>query len=374
MIDIWTVCLLAFCAGNDRTVSIAVTLDAPAKNVTINIAPLRYHKSFACSFTLDDGLVSAARVAFPFFNGGQVAPSFKDHWGADQGGDGAHYPGLFYTDGCGNNLPFTAAVAINARAIGTFTGYLSWNDLERMTRAGWDVLNHSYTHATGKDVQAAWEVEENTRTVQQRLHTGMQQFVIPGGKDSDLSLPLYTDAAFAQGLHAVHCGNFTSHWMEPAASAHWDSLRVGRLFLHNKMKNDVLKEIDQHLETGKHYWLNIFTHSVGNDDLWNISFPFNDFSAFFNRLAAVYGRDGKDNIWFAPPEAVHVYEALRRAVKPAIKRNGNKLLITFDAPQPEKHRALTFMVQGGAAITAVSGKNCSIESYGGTKQIINITW
>lgn len=383
MINVWAVCLLALYAGKGidgqklamhDTISIAVTLGAPASTATISIAPLRYHKSFACSFTMDDGLVSAARVAFPFFNGGKVAPAFKDQWGFDQGGDGAYHPGLFYTDGCGNALPFTAAVAINARSIQASTGYLSWNELEHMINAGWDVLNHSYTHATGKDVRAAWEVEENTRVVRQRLHTGMQQFVVPGGKDDQLSRPLYADAAFTQGLRVVHSGDFPDYWIEPAAHTDWNRLPAGRLFLHSKMKKDIFEEIEQHLATGKHYWLNVFTHSVGNDNLWDISFCFRDFSAFFNRLAATYGRDGKDNIWFAPPEAVHAYESIRRAAKPVIKRSGNKLMITFDTPRLEKHRALTFIIQGGAAITAVSGRNCTIESYGRTKQIINITW
>src|SRR5690606_25520610 len=101
-------------SSSNDTIRIIITLDAPAADANVSITPLRYNKRFACSFTLDDGLVSAARVAFPFFNGGQVAPSFKDQWGFDQGGDGADHPGLFYTDGCGNPRPFTAAVAVNA--------------------------------------------------------------------------------------------------------------------------------------------------------------------------------------------------------------------------------------------------------------------
>ncbi|GEP97055.1 hypothetical protein CCY01nite_33150 [Chitinophaga cymbidii] len=372
---------IAESSSADTTIRIIITLDAPAADANVSITPLRYNKRFACSFTLDDGLVSAARVAFPFFNGGKVAPSFKDQWGFDQGADGAAHPGLFYTDGCGNPRPFTAAVAVNAHSVRKDStpdaGNLSWGQLERMTSAGWDVLNHSFTHATGKDVKAAEEVDSNTSAVQRHLHTSMRQFVIPGGKDDVLSLPLYTAAAFEQGLQVVHSSRYRDYWIEPATCKDWDHLLAGRYFLHSNMKKDVFQEIAQRLETGRYYWLNTFTHSVGNDNLWNISFRFNDFSAFFNRLAAAYGKDGADNMWFAPPEAVHAYESLRRAVKPDISYSDNKLLITFDTnslPAVEQHRALTFRVQGSAAIAEVSAENCTIESYGGKEKIINITW
>jgi hypothetical protein len=346
---------------------IIITLGA--KDVVISIAPLRYNKSFACSFTLDDGLVSAARVALPYFNGGQVAAPFKDQWGFDEGGDGAYHPGLYYTDGCGNAVPFKAAVAINAKSM-----QLSWNDLAQIKQAGWGILNHSYTHATGKDVKAEWEVAENTRIVKERLQYSMQQFVIPGGKDDHISLPHYTNAAFEQGLQIVHCGNYPGYWIEPAAQKDWNQLRAGRLFLNSKrpMTDSVFNGIKEHLGTGKHYWLNTFTHSVGNDDLWNISYRFADFTALFNRLAKEYGKEGQDNIWFAPPEAVHAYEALRRAVQPVITRSGNKLTVTFDDLPIEKYKALTFLVQSSAAIKEVKGVNCTIESYNG--KLINITW
>ncbi|MRG45189.1 polysaccharide deacetylase family protein [Chitinophaga sp. SYP-B3965] len=365
--------LLLLLGGQQSKITITVTLDASAKNAKVSIAPLRYDKRFACSFTLDDGLVSAARVALPYFNGGQVAAPFKDKWDFDEGGDGAYHPGLYYTDGCGNALSFKAAVAINARSVSEDN--LSWNDLKLITQAGWDVLNHSYTHATGKEVKAAWEVSENTRTVQQRLQTNMQQFVIPGGKDDHLSAPLYANAAFEQGLQVVHSGQYPDYWIEPATRTDWNRLRVGRLFLNSKMGQQVLMDsvfrgIKEHLSTGKYFWLNTFTHSVGNDDLWNISYRFADFTAFFNRLAASYGKEGEDNIWFAPPEAVHAYEAIRRVVKPVVTRSGNKLVITFDKVTLEKYNALTFLVQ--SSITSVNGTNCAIESYGG--KLINITW
>lgn len=374
--------LLLLLAGQEAyaqqgKITITVTLDAHAKDAVVSIAPLHYDKHFACSFTLDDGMVSAARVALPYFNGGQVAAPFKDQWGFDEGGDGAYHPGLYYTDGCGNALPFKAAVAINGRSIreDSLPVNLSWNDLKRITQAGWDVINHSYTHATGKDVKATWEVGENTRTVQQRLHRNMQQFVIPGGKDDDLSLPLYTTAAFEQGLQVVHSGQYPDYWIEPATRSDWNRLLLGRLFLNSKMNQQQLMDsvfngIKQHLATGKYYWLNTFTHSVGNDDLWNISYRFADFTAFFNRLAAGYGKEGEDNIWFAPPEAVHAYETMRRAVKPVITRSGNKLVITFDKVMLEKYNALTFRVE--SPIAGVIGTNCVIESYG--RKLINITW
>lgn len=368
--------------AQQRKVTITVTLNAPAKEAAVNIAPLRYDKHFACSFTLDDGMISAARVALPFFNGGNVSAPFKDQWGFDEGGDGTYHAGLFYTDGCGNALPFKVAVAINARSIreDSLPVGLSWRDLERMTKAGWELLNHSNTHATGKEVKATWEVEESTRTVQQRMGKKMLQFVIPGGKDDNISLPFYTEAAFAHGLQVVHSAQYPDYWIEPSTRKDWNRLLIGRYFLNSKtkqMKESIFKEIKEHLATGKRYWLNAFTHSVGNDDLWGISFRYPEFSAFFNELAASYGKDGEDNLWFAPPEAVHGYEAIRREVKPQIARSGNKITIQFDTaglPDLDKYNALTFLVDSKATIKNVEGTNCTIESFGGKGKLVNITW
>jgi hypothetical protein len=88
-----------------------ITFASPPSSVSVSKAPLRYNKDFAYSFTMDDGYISQYKVALPLFKGGTIPGSLSTPIG-DQGGDGSFSPGLFYTDGCGNDIPFRAGLAI----------------------------------------------------------------------------------------------------------------------------------------------------------------------------------------------------------------------------------------------------------------------
>ena len=68
---------------------------------SVSKAILRFNKDFAYSFTLDDATDDAFTTVFPLFKGGIIKPiNLKT-------------AGLFFTDGCGNDVPFRAGVAWN---------------------------------------------------------------------------------------------------------------------------------------------------------------------------------------------------------------------------------------------------------------------
>lgn len=369
--------------SRDTGITVMIEYKGAVRHFSARTALLKYNKDLAWSFALDDGLASGWLVAFPYFNGGRVAPSFKGEWGADQGGDGKEYPGLFFTDGCGNGVPFRAAVAINAKSIGR-PGQLDFGQVDSLYKAGWDVFNHGYAHATGRDVDAMYECSENNKVVMDRLGIDMRQFVVPGGAGDTISEGPYTEAAFGQGMEAVHDGHFPGHTLMIDAGLSLEEMRAGRLFLYSGNIRDSMesyfREIRELLQAGKRPWINAFTHSTGNDNLWNISLRFPDTKTFFGRLEEEYGQKGKDNIWVASFQAVQEYLLIHQSLVYSVRRAGNRIYISIDTgklPVGLRHKCQTFVLDSGQPIEKITCVNGSIESYSRNtagNQLINVCW
>lgn len=374
------------------TLRIKIRLQEAAPSARITLAPLLYDKDFAFSFTLDDGLVSDYLVALPFFAGGKVAGSYTDQWGSDQGADGGSYPGLYYTDGCGHPKPFRAAIALNARHIAADTvvspGFLSWWQVDTLYRAGWDILSHGYQHLTGRGVDAAYEVRQNNREVEDHLHLEMRDFVIPGGKDDYLSDGPYTEAAFRAGMETVQSEHFGNWIVRLDAARFLAGLKLGRKFLHTSVSTGemvgdslVFNRISAGLAAHDRCWINAFTHGVGKDNLWQISLVFGEFKAFFQRLAAAHGEGGRDDMWMAPTQEVFEYLETSRLAGCKVDRHGRNFLVTIDlgkVPRNLKYHELTLVVEGGI-LKKVKGLNCRVEGVhsgrsGRSPALVNLIW
>lgn len=397
-------CQNVFGQKTNHTIEIIIRLDKPADSFSVKIAPLKYNKSFAFSFTLDDGLVCDYLVAYPFFNGGKVQGSYIDQWGNDQGGDGKTYHGLYFTDGCGNPVSFKAAIAINAKSMeGTDTishhGFLNWKQIRTLYGSGWDVLNHSYSHATGKNVKVSYEIKKNNEEVERHLGFEMKDFVIPGGHDDIISNGTYTKAAFKSGMKTVQCEDFGDYLITIDSTLDLHHLRLGRLFLHttnrslNETANRSLSEaanwslseaetavlfdtIHNNLKKGI-FWMNAFTHGVSNQNIWNISIVFPEFISFFNQLAASYGQHGADNMWMAPTQEVYEYLLNRNSIKYRVRIRGKTVIIFINKktiPKGLKYHELTFLLNNDRHIKSVGGIHSHVESYTKNKNqhILNI--
>ena len=369
--------------------TVRIRLASAEDTPRVRVAPLMYDKDFAFSFTLDDGLASAYRVALPFFRGGRVSGPYTDQWGSDQGADGRDYPGLYYSDGCGHREPFRAAVALNARNqmqdTASRPGFLSWAMADSLYHAGWDILSHGYSHATGRDVDAAAEVERNNRAVEDRLKVRMRGFVIPGGRDDYLSDTPYTRAAVHAGMETVQCEHFGNWTVDLDTAVFRPGLTLGRKFLHTSpatgvMSGDtaVFKRIARELARGDKFWINAFTHGVGEENLWRISLVFPQFRAFFERLEKTWGEDGKDDMWMAPTREVFEYVRSSRLVHYGLRRKGKNLLVTVDlsrVPAGLKYHELTLVVEGGS-IKKVKGYHChaACSPAGRSPALVNVNW
>lgn len=341
---------------NLKTISFKIKLKT-AEKVKIQAAALKFNKHLAYSFTLDDGYRSAYLTAFPLLNGGKVSPKMINEWKNDQGGDGSHSNGLFYSDGLGNKIPFKLGLAINGGAIGDFSayrGHLSWAEVKDMYDAGWDILNHGFHHATKHGTDFLNEVTENTSSIKQNLGFTMSQFVVPGG-ESDPGYQLeYERDALANGSFSVASYAGAGPVIKVDQKVNLDKMIYARTFVQSSKDTIGFKTMDRFLATfdsvaklSDPIWYNEFTHGVGNGNLWSLSMRFPDFKYYMTAISNKYGSKGNDSIWMAPWQEVYEYIWLRDRIKINYEQKDKEVLVTIELPEiPEtfRYRAISLII------------------------------
>jgi len=358
--------------------------NAPA-TCNIQKAPLRYNKKFAFSLTLDDGLADAYSAAYPLLKGGTIAAN------------GYNCPGLYYTDGCGNQLNFTAGAAITSQNStgqdihnGSFPEYLTWEQMNQLYLNGWDMLNHSLSH------QAGWsgaplpasvytdQVVQNTLRVKNQTAAAinMTQFVVPSG-DS-----YYYPYAFANGMKAVYNQFWTPDFQY---GLNVDApLALNNFLLNRNSMEDNLTTLINQIDlvaaqslTGTHYWWNDFTHSIANfSGPVSGGLQFANFRQYMEHIAANYGANGADNVWAASLQEVYEYLAVREGTVLNWQLNGNQLTATLllnNVPDSLRHTALTLLVNtdqnfGNVQITKGTGVVYTFNGTAPNNRLINLTW
>lgn len=333
--------------GQNKKINLSVVLKS---SETVDVVPaiLKYNKDFAFSFTLDDGHSDAFDLAFRLFNGGHSNAS------------GETYPGLFYSDGCGNLLPFTASIAwftANSSGFdlhnGTNMEYLSWSQALQLYHSGWSFMNHSYDHSANTvGIDYYWQLDQNNKNFQNRVGKRLQ-YVVPAGGDENYIIP-----AFELGSMAV----FTSHGsnIQEAESPVVidDAINNNKpVFWRNSITSDEFNSEDLKLKamllfenTGdhEHLWWNEFTHEV------KLSYQtggveFADFKDYMEFLRSNYGSEGLDNMIFASSVEIFEYLKIRDNVKLKIYQNGNLLEIELDysdCPDDLRYYDISLLLSG----------------------------
>jgi len=371
--------------SKSRKIFVKIKLNTKA-DVSIEKAVLKYNKRMAYSFMLDDGYRSAFLCAYPLLNGGKISASFIDGWQKDQGGDGSLSKGLFFSDGCGNSVPFRMGIAINAASLietPENRGSLSWSEVKTLYNSGWDILNHSYHHSTKHGTDYSDEVRENGVAVFKELGFQMTQFIVPGGEGDSGYQDEYGRAAFENGIVAVGTTNGTGPVIKVDEPVNLDRLVYQREFIKST-SNTGSADIDQHLhkidslfKRPEVLWYNEFTHGVGNDNLWDISLIFPDFRYYMTSIAKRYGIGGTDNLWMAPWQEVYEYIWLRDRIKINTKKNGQDVtleVILPDIPASFRHGAISLNIKTTSTFSVISqSKDVKVTTNGkGKHSLLNI--
>lgn len=339
---------------------------------SVSKAALKYNKDFAYSFTFDDATNDAYTHALPVFQGGKVQNTM--------------YPTLFFTDGCGNDIPFKAGIAwnsANAAGIDVHTGevkdLLTWKQLDTLYDFGWDVLNHSYSHkskwfANMSRADYTNEILKNQTEVKAktRKKIEMPAFVVPAGDDGyqNMALELGNKIVFDQTAGVIGYGGLAVD-----GDINLYNQKVHRQLLEESLTSfNFLDKAATKSTVTNHFWYNEFTHRV---DQTTGAFNFEIFKNHIQRAANTWGKTGSDRMWMAPLQEVFEYLVLRQTVKYSTQIVGKTLEINFDVTQIPawlRRKPLTLVVNSTVNFSRVDVPPTIGKTFKGTgiNKIINL--
>ena len=357
-----------------------------SEKVHVSISPLKYNKHLAFSFTLDDGYRSAFTCAYPLLNGGKVSSTIPDEYHSDSGGDGEMSEGLYFSDGCGNKVPFKLAVALNGGIVYDHPANrarLSWPEVKLLNDAGWDILNHGYHHLTKHGTDYKREVNQNISVVKEQLDFTMTQFVVPGGEHDEGYEHIYEKEAFNAGSNAVASYVGAGPVINTDNPVDLGSMIYARDLLNSHKDSLDLRSIDKRLfkidslmQLPHTVWYNAFTHSVGNKNLWTISLIYPEFKYLMTELARRYGQKSTDKIWMAPWQQVYEYVWLKDHAKLTVHQRGRNVtirVIVDELPKNFRNFDLTLNIQSQSSFDVLPSEYKLLDNGHTQHNLINIT-
>jgi hypothetical protein len=356
-------------------ITLTVKFDTPPSPVLVEKSALRYNKAFAYSFTLDDGLIDAYTIAYPLLRGGLVAEN------------NTLYPGYFYTDGCGNAIPFSAGISwysVNSAGSDIHVNtpsYINWTQLATLYSEGWNVFNHSYSHSAYGSTDYVWQINQNKAYIKEKSGIDVTHFVVPSGDQA------YVAPAFTNGMLTVN-GNNGAYRGSPNGyridqPIDFKNFTLYKMLLADANHNttNIMQKINSVAAAslnGQHYWWIDFTHHVGSQPSGSsLLFPL--FQFYMENIANQYGMGGADNMWMAPVQDVYEYLSVRDNTLLAYSISGNILTVTLDysgVPDNLRTNAITLTVQSDQNFSEVSSSGSTKTSFNGTgsNKIINVQW
>jgi hypothetical protein len=351
----------------------------PSSTPSVSKSVLRYDKDFAYSFTLDDATIDAITTVLPVMKGGVVR------------GNGAAFAGLFYTDGCGNSIPFKAGIAWNSANqfgvdihTGNVSDQLSWGQLDTLYDEGWDVMNHSYSHKSRwlfpmTDADYRNEVEQNNIAIRTKTRKKIESpvFVVPANDDA------YHPYAFAAGHKIVfdQSANTIGYGgLRVDGNPNLYALKVHRMYLNDVYQRTVPQFIDTvglKSRNGVKTWYNEFSHRVDDFNTTSSSYNFYYFKSHLESIANQYGKTGVDRMWMAPLQEVYEYLVVGQTSTFSSQLVGNSLDVTLNFDQTPKwirRKAITFVVNSTvdfSNVTVPTGVKMTFRGTG-TRKIVNL--
>jgi Secretion system C-terminal sorting domain/Polysaccharide deacetylase len=361
-----------------QTISIQFNA-TPTSTPVVSKAALRYDKDFAFSFTFDDATKDVFTAALPVLKGGLVRAN------------GVNYAGLYYTDGCGNSLPFKGGIAWNTAnqlGIDVHTGnvadQLTWGQLDTLYDEGWDVMNHSYSHKSRwvspmSATDYTNEVTQNSSAVRNKTKKKLEMpvFVVPANDDA------YHPYAFNAGHKII--------FDQSASTTGYGGLRVDgspnlyALKLHRLYLNDVFQRtVPQFIDTvalrsrnGVKMWFNEFSHQIDDFSTTSSSYNFYFFKSHLESIANQYGKTGTDRMWMAPLQEVYEYLVVGQTSAYTTQLVGNRLDINLNfhqVPSWVRRKAITLVVNSSidfSNVTVPAGVKMTFRGTG-TQKIVNL--
>ncbi len=329
---------------------------------SVDVSPLKYHKDFAYSMAFDDGLDDTFSVAYPLLNS------------------------LFYSDGCGNQVPFTAGLAWYSENVwgqdlhNGSPGYMTYQQVSILHDAGWDVMNHSFSHeANFNGIDYYRQINRNWDRLWSKTGIRMRYMVPPAGDTN------YIQPALVLGYLGAVTSN-SSFAGFPSGSRVASGLTGLRpVFWRRLLASDIYSAYDLQYNfaviaststASDPLWWNDFTHRV-IDSPYGASLVYADFEAYFRFIELEYGIPGKDNGWIASAPEVYDYLLVRQKIGIQYQISGNRLTIqlNYNEVLPGlRYADISLLVSGTTSLNLVAKNYPGRVSLGikGDKQLVNV--
>ncbi len=346
-----------------QDIRVTVTFSGVPTSVTANKAWLKYNKDFALILQMDNDGADVYNKVYPYFTGKEGNP------------------GLFYTDGTGNNVSFKMGISHSCLYNGkdlheTGGNYLTWDELGFLWNEQFCLDNKGFQIPTISYLQE-YEVLRNesyTRKKTAALTPGgisMDTYMLPAGGEDQL-LPA-KEAGYLSFFddNSQDLPNPVNNiiYVTPISQRTFKRTRIdGNLFQN-------VRNMADNSKNGNHWLGTYFVNRFGvSPDI-----SFDSFKTQMNQIAQTYGAEGSDNIWVASSREVFEYLVLRKKITMQQVPLGNTLVLTFsgsDIPTNFRYYSLTIVINANEAINNIKIKGASGSNYTihGDTALINLKW
>ena len=356
---------LLFCFANAQVVTIKVSFTSAPTFATSSFADLKYNKQAVFNLDIDDQPANVMSV-LAYLQGGTALE------------DGKNYAGKFFTDGCGNKKPYTAAVAMTAHSnyndgdLTLVPHLLSASQLTKLVASDFMLENHGFYHDKNlyyltNNFNEVKNIVENANFIYAKTgfvprvwvtpsnNTGYNAYVEQQGylaatsqgvTDGYTSHPVnmwtdhLADISKLDAAFNVFLRDFTDDWANTTITNQLKSFVTG---LKNKSSSAVHKL----------YRLGTHSYNSGN---WS------GFKSFIDHLDSV----SNDAIWVTSLQELLEYLEVKRLVAKTETLNGNVLTINLDlskVPASNRFRDMSLLINGSAGISAVTVSGADNFSY-----------
>lgn len=346
---------LGFTFLQAQIIIVKVTFASPPSSATSSFADLKYDKQAVFNLEIDDQPANVMSI-LAYLQGG-TAPE-----------DGVNYRGKFFSDGCGNKKPYTAAVAMTAHSnyndgdLTTVPFLLNPAQLTTLVAAGFMLENHGFYHEKNQyyitnKFNEARNIQENTKFIFSKTkfiprvwvtpsaNTGYNSYVEAQGylaatsqgvTDGYPSQPInmwtthLADISKFNNKFNVFLRDFTDDWANATITNELKSLVTG---LKNKSSATV------------HHLYRLGTHSF-NSGNWV------GFKSFIDYVETT----ANNTIWVTSLQELLEYLEVKRAVLKTQTLKGKELTIRLDLskiPVTNYFRDMSIKIKSKTSIRSV---------------------
>lgn len=341
--------------GDRIQFSVTLPTGTSPDDVNLSVAPLKYNKRFAFTYTADDTVVGAYSRIWRRINRKWIDDVEFFHMGCVPTTGYIPTNTLCMTDGCGNDRRFGFGVAIwptlrdeyhpdgriRDSSTSTTNIYITWEELRAILDFHGSVYFHNMDETKYDKTNPAQVIQglkEDYDKAFEKLGRRMKVLALPDGLQS------YVDAG--------RIANFVSFMR---SSLSYNLIYLNDCGLLRKAEtyggehtSDITRKLEE-LETqhaaDNPYWVGITSHRVSLEMM-----------GMLETIYERYGKGGDDSIWVASWDEVYEYIAMREGL--AFMKNVSGQKVTFEIYVPKGasyyFRDITFLLSGISSTEGVT--------------------